>query len=531
MRLGVSGSARRVSRAAPHAEPRQGAVDFWSWSAERVSQAAPYAEPRQEAVDFWSWSAERISRAAPHKLGASLTLSERRWLLTLGDLLAVNSALIVAAAIWQDFPLSPVPLLASFKWFATLSVVWLILGSALDVYDPARAASTAYSLLNSGVAALVVGLVYQLIPWFAPPLGRRLFFFGLAGFMVLGVTVWRAAYVRLFFQPNFQRRALIVGQDATARRLVADLQAAADAERANPFRGTGYRVVGLVGKLPVGEAPALDPAHSLVRFVRTSRVDEVLVAEGAGLSPTFHEALLDCREIGISIIPLSVAYERLTARLPVEYAERDLGLIISAPDNPTQRLYQLAKRCIDVALASIGLLGMGVLIPFVALGNAFVSPGPLFYRQQRIRRGGRPFVMIKFRTMAPDAEKSCGPVWAAERDPRVTPIGRWMRRLRLDELPQVINVLRGEMSVVGPRPERPQLVSEISSTLPIYRARHSVRPGITGWAQIRYRYGNSVEDARTKLEYDLYYIKHAGFLQDFGILLQTIPVMLKLAGH
>jgi len=191
MRLGMSGSARRVSRAAPHAEPRQGAVDFWSWSAERVSQAAPYAEPRQEAVDFWSWSAERISRAAPHKLGASLTLSERRWLLTLGDLLAVNSALIVAAAIWQDFPLSPVPLLASFKWFATLSVVWLILGSALDVYDPARAASTAYSLLNSGVAALVVGLVYQLIPWFAPPLGRRLFFFGLAGFMVLGVTVWR----------------------------------------------------------------------------------------------------------------------------------------------------------------------------------------------------------------------------------------------------------------------------------------------------------------------------------------------------
>ncbi|MEE8389278.1 MAG: sugar transferase [Anaerolineae bacterium] len=531
MTFEASGSAKRVSRAALHAEPRQGTLDFWDWSARRVSPAVPPSEPGQEAPGFWSWSAERASRAAPRKLGGSLTLSERRWLLILGDLLAVNIALVVAGAIWRNSPLSFVPLLASFKWFATLSMVWLILGSALDVYNPARAASTTHSLLNSGVAALVTGLVYQLIPWFAPPPGRRLFFFGLVGFMVLGVVVWRVAYARFFFQPNFQRRALIVGQDATARRLAADLQAAADAEGANPFRGTGYRVVGFVEKLPVGQARALDPAHSMVRLIRASRVDEVLVAEGAGLSPAFHEALLDCREIGIRVTPLSVAYERLTARLPVEYAERDLSLIASAPDNPAQRLYQIAKRAIDVALALIGLLGMGVLIPFVALGNALTSPGPLFYRQQRIRQGGRPFIMIKFRTMVTGAEKSCGVVWAAECDPRVTPIGRWMRRLRLDELPQVINVLRGEMSVVGPRPERPQLVREISDALPIYRARHSVRPGITGWAQIRYRYGDSVEDARTKLEYDLYYIKHAGLLQDILILLQTIPVMLKCGGH
>ena len=531
MPLKVSWSAKRVFRAAPHAEPRQEALDFWDWSAKRVSHAASHSEPRQEALDFWSWAAERASWAAPHKLGVSLTPSERRWLLILGDLLVVNSALVVAAAIWFDSPLSLVLLLANFKWFVTLSVVWLILGSVLDIYNPTRAASTTHSLLNSIVAALVVGLVYLMIPWFAPPLGRRLFFFGFIGFMVLGVAAWRVAYVRFFFQPNFQQRALIVGQDATARRLVADLQAAADAERANPFRGTGYRVVGFVGKLPVGEAPALDPAHSLVRLIRTSGVDEVLVAEGVGLSPAFHEALLDCREIGIRVTPLSVAYERLTARLPVEYAERDLSLIVNAPDNPTQRLYQVTKRCIDVALALIGMLGMGLLIPFVALWNALTSPGPLFYRQQRIRRGGRPFIMIKFRTMMANAEERCGVVWATECDPRVTPVGRWMRRLRLDELPQVINVLWGEMSIVGPRPERPQLARDISDALPIYRARHSVRPGITGWAQIRYRYGDSVEDARAKLEYDLYYIKHAGFLQDILILLQTLPTMLRCEGH
>jgi lipopolysaccharide/colanic/teichoic acid biosynthesis glycosyltransferase len=215
----------------------------------------------------------------------------------------------------------------------------------------------------------------------------------------------------------------------------------------------------------------------------------------------------------------------------VEYAERDLSLIASAPDNPGQRLYQISKRFVDVTLALIGLLAMGVMIPFVALANALTSPGPLFYRQHRITQGGRPFIMIKFRTMVIDAEKSCGVVWATDCDPRVTLIGRWMRRLRLDELPQVINVLQGEMSVVGPRPERPQLVSEISAALPIYRARHSVRPGITGWAQIRYRYGDSVEDARIKLEHDLYYIKHAGLFQDILIILQTLPTMLRGEGH
>jgi exopolysaccharide biosynthesis polyprenyl glycosylphosphotransferase len=500
-------------------------------SASWLSLAVRDTELHQEALDVWSWAAKRPSRAAPRTLGGSLTLCERRWLLTLGDLFAVNGALVVAWMIWYGSPLFLGSLQAGFVWSATLWVVWLILGSALDVYDPARAASTTHSLINSGVAALAAGLLYQMIPWFTPPLSRRLFFFGLVGCMVLGVAAWRLAYVRLFFQPSFQRRALIVGQDATAQRFVDDLQAAADAERANPFRGTGYQVAGLVGKLPVGEAPALDPAYSLVCFIRTSGVDEVLVAEDASLSPAFHEALLDCREIGIRVTPLSVAYERLTARLPVEYAERDLSLIASAPDHPAQRLYEVAKRFMDVALALIGVLGIGVLIPFVALGNALTSPGPLFYRQQRIGRGGRPFIMIKFRTMAPDAEGDSGPVWATEDDPRVTPVGRWIRRLRLDELPQVINVLRGEMSVVGPRPERPQLVSEISKALPIYRARHSVRPGITGWAQIRYPYGNSVEDARAKLEYDLYYIKHAGFLQDILILLQTIPVMLKFEGH
>ena len=476
-----------------------------------------------------NWSAASGARASIRKPGARLSLAERSSLLLMADLLLVNGALALTALLWRDLPLAV--LLAYFKWFITLTAVWLTLGFTLDIYDPARAASATYSLLSSGIAAVATGVIYQFIPWLAPPIDRRIAFAGLIVFMLAGVLVWRAVYALLFGQPSFQRRVLIVGQDASGRRLGAELHAAAGADRANPFRGTGYQVVGFVERLPVGENETLDPAHSLVRLLRTSGASEILVADGAEALPEFCEALLDCREMGISVAPLAAVYERLAARLPVAYAERDLSLIVSADERPAYRLYLAAKRLSDLILALIGLAVTGALAPFIALGNALLSPGPLFYRQERVGRGGRPFAAIKFRTMRPDAEGENGAVWADQDDPRVTPLGRWLRRLRLDEMPQFINVLRGEMSVVGPRPERPQLVGEISRVLPIYRARHAVRPGITGWAQVRYRYGNSMEDARVKLEYDLYYLKHAGFLLDLVILLRTIPVMLRFEGH
>jgi exopolysaccharide biosynthesis polyprenyl glycosylphosphotransferase len=386
------------------------------------------------------------------------------------------------------------------------------------------------SLASSGVAALVAGGVYLMIPWFTPPPSRRIFFAFFIAFLVLGVVVWRVVYARFSFQPGFQRRALIVGQDATAQRVANELQAAASSERANPFLGTGYQIAGLVDCLPVGEGQTLDPALSLMRLVRTAGVDEILVTEGADLTSDLQEALLDCQEVGVPVVPLSLVYERLTSRLPVAYAERDLSLITNADDNAGQRLYQVAKRMLDLGLALMGLLVMVLLIPFLALGHALTSPGPLFYRQQRVGRGGAPFVLVKFRTMVPEAEAENGAVWATAHDPRITPVGRWLRRAHMDELPQVINVFRGEMSIVGPRPERPQFVGQISSALPIFRARHSVRPGITGWAQIHVPYSSSVEEARLKLEYDLYYVKHAGFLLDTVILLRTIPVIIKMEG-
>lgn len=485
----------------------------------------------ERRLELTAWAAGGAAQRPASRPGMGLTTSERKIVLLTVDIFLVNLTLLFAVSRWTAFVLTRESALAYGKWFLTLCAVWIFFAVAFDIYDPLRAASTSYSVMNTGIAALFVAGFYWAIPWFTPPLERRVLVVGFVVLMVVSVGVWRALYAKLFYQPSFRRRVLLVGNGAFARRLSEDLDAAADAERANPFRGTGYRVVGGVREL-LGEQPrGLDPALSLVRLVRTLGVQEVLVSDPLTLTLDEQEALLDCKELGIPIGALASTYERLTGRLPVEYAQRDLDLIVNDDDNPMYRLYVLCKRLGDVLVALVGLLALGLATPLVALGNALGSPGPLLYRQHRVGQGGRPFVVLKFRTMEPRAEELSGAVWAREDDPRVTPLGRILRKTRIDELPQFVNVLKGEMSVIGPRPERPQFVGEISRALPIYRARHAVKPGITGWAQVRYRYGSSVEDARVKLEHDLYYVKHAGFWLDILILLQTVPVMIRCQGH
>jgi lipopolysaccharide/colanic/teichoic acid biosynthesis glycosyltransferase len=193
-------------------------------------------------------------------------------------------------------------------------------------------------------------------------------------------------------------------------------------------------------------------------------------------------------------------------------------------------VYRVLRRGGDVLLALLGgVVLLLVLLP-VALFYRRESPGPVLYRQLRVGRGGRPFMLLKLRTMVDDAEPD-GPVWARPDDPRVTRLGRWLRRTRLDELPQVVNILRGEMSVVGPRPERPEFVAELAQEIPFYRARHVVRPGLTGWASIHMGYAASAEEALEKLQYDLYYIKHQSPALDLYIMLRTVGVMLRLGGR
>jgi lipopolysaccharide/colanic/teichoic acid biosynthesis glycosyltransferase len=235
--------------------------------------------------------------------------------------------------------------------------------------------------------------------------------------------------------------------------------------------------------------------------------------------------------MGISITTAAMLYEHLTGRVPVEHIGRALNVALPFGQSATQRFYLMLRRLFDIYISLIGCTVLAILIPFVWLANRFTSPGPLFYRQERVGKGGNQFWVIKFRSMVVDAEKYVGTVWASENDPRITPAGRLLRKMRLDEFPQFWNILKGEMTLIGPRPERPFFVNQLAREFLFYRARHAVKPGLTGWAQVKYRYGASIEDSLMKLQYDLYYIKHQGVSLDIEILLKTISVVLGLKGR
>jgi sugar transferase (PEP-CTERM system associated) len=273
---------------------------------------------------------------------------------------------------------------------------------------------------------------------------------------------------------------------------------------------------------PVLPASVLATPESAIGFVRANGVDEILIATSRS-APLPMEALLECRLGGISVRDYASFYESQTGCLDLD--ELSASWLIFSDGFAMNRARRVAKAFVDYCFAILLLLLTLPITVTTALAIKLTSPGPIFFRQERVGLNGRVFQVLKFRSMRTDAEKG-GPQWATPNDSRVTAVGRLIRKLRIDEIPQAINVLKGEMSFIGPRPERPVFVRSLASSIPYFNERHRVKPGITGWAQINYRYGASVEDARTKLSYDLYYLKNGGPFLDLVILLQTVRVVL-----
>lgn len=468
-----------------------------------------------------------------------LRSSERRLLLGIVDLILINLALIFSLLISTDLLPSFSAILGPFKWFVTLTAVWFFVANIFDVYNLARAASTTYSVRTIGTVALITSIVYTAIPWLTPPMQNRSQLFLFVFFAIFMLVAWRILYAQFFVQPTFQRRSIIIGTGASGQALVTTLQKKLLGVDANPFRGTGYEILGFIEdnatnqEERVAGLPVLGSSQDVVSVVDKLHIDEVIIAmpNTQHMGPTLFEAILDCRELGVPVTKMTTVYERLTSRVPVEYASDDMEIAAGLDDNPFLRLYTAIKRLTDLIGAVLTLPFLLLLMPLVALGNLFTSPGPLFFKQVRVGRGGRPFHILKFRSMVPDAEKSQGATWAQSNDDRVTVIGRILRWSHLDELPQIINVLHGEMSLVGPRPERPEFVEKLAPRIPFYRARHCAKPGITGWAQIHQDYGDSIASAQEKLEYDLYYVKHISPILDLLIMLRTITKVVGLRGR
>jgi sugar transferase (PEP-CTERM system associated) len=283
-----------------------------------------------------------------------------------------------------------------------------------------------------------------------------------------------------------------------------------------------------LGDREMGEKPMTLAQASLSRELAAGRpvrgIDRIVVAmeERRGNLPV--DLLLSLKNRGVQVQDGNDVYESITGKVPIESIR--LSWLLFSPGSHSSRLFLIYKRFASVVISIIGLLLSLPLIPFVILAIKLSSPGRVLYSQNRVGRDDRVFRCYKFRTMHSDAEADTGPTWAEDDDPRVTRIGRFLRKTRIDEIPQLLNVLKGDMSLVGPRPERPEFVAALNEEIPYYHLRHSVRPGITGWAQILYKYGSSVEDAKEKLRYDLYYIKNSSAGLDLLILINTIKIVL-----
>jgi exopolysaccharide biosynthesis polyprenyl glycosylphosphotransferase len=353
------------------------------------------------------------------------------------------------------------------------------------------------------------------------------FFLLFVGIAVTSVVLWRWICATIFTLLPFRHRVLITGAGWAGCTMAQVLASHSNAD---------YDVVGFVDDDPgkqgatVVDLPVLGTGRDLLVLVKEHQVDEVVMAITHHVDGELFQALMECRARGVHVTRMPVLYEQLTRRVPVEHVEQG-WVIESMNDLPAlHRPTQWVKRGLDIALGLLGALVFLILLPFLALAVMLDCPGPIFYHQVRLGIGGQPYRMLKLRTMVPNAERDGHARWARTDDERITRVGRILRKTRLDELPQVFNILRGEMSIVGPRPERPEFIAELQEQIPFYRTRLVVKPGLTGWAQIHYRYGNSVEDALVKLQYDLYYIRHWSLWLDLYVVFKTLGVMLRGQG-
>ena len=373
-------------------------------------------------------------------------------------------------------------------------------------------------------ASLILAAIYFWLPDLI--IGRGVFM--IAAVLVITLVIgWRIAFEWISRHVRPSERLLLVGTNAAAVDLAREIFA-----RRHQL---GVEIVGFIDPDPsrVG-APVLNPGvigaiEDIPSIVRARRVHRVVVslADARGKLPM--DKLLELRLDGVNFDHLATVYEEYTGKIAVENL-RPSWLIFSDGFRKTRWL-TAAKRLSDVGIAAIGLLIALPVMALVALAVRLTSPGPVFYHQRRVGQHGRIFIIHKFRSMRPDAEAGTGAVWASKAgDSRVTPIGGMLRRTRLDELPQLWNVLKGDMSFVGPRPERPEFVGDLQKQIPFYGQRHIVRPGITGWAQVRYTYGATQEDALQKLQYDLFYIKHLSIALDLFIILSTIKTVVLRRG-
>lgn len=412
-------------------------------------------------------------------------------------------------------------------WYFLLPFFWVIF--MVELYDVQRAGSTKATLKGVGLASLLCALIYLLIYFTSEPnsLPRR----GVSFFIIIAALLtllWRLLYILLFTSPYLLRRALIIGAGNAGETLAKVIEK----QEQPPFN-----LIGLIDDDPeklgkvVGSFPVIGNSQTLIEIIKEQEISDLVLAISHEIHGNMFRAILTAQEMGLNLSLMPQVYEEILTRVPIFLLEAEWIVRSFVEKTRTSMLYQLSKSLLDFAGGLIGTLGMLMFFPFISLGILLETGLPIFFLQERLGRGGQPYKIIKFRTMDRDAEKDGIARMTEENDERVTKFGKFLRKTHLDELPQFINVLRGEMSLVGPRAERPQMVEYFQKELPFYRARLLIKPGITGWAQINYGYAGTVDETAVKLEYDLYYIEHRNLFMDIAIILRTAGTVLGFKGQ
>jgi len=476
--------------------------------------------------------------------------SEHRMILFVGDLLTAIISVIAALYTWRQYSnynktieyiadglsqaridrilslQEPFYLQGPF-WFLLLPVIWMIL--LVELYEPHVAGSGRKTTRGIAIAAFIGLLAYSLVFIFSqetnlPRVGVGAFLL-FASLLTLG---WRMLFIRAYKSTGQRRRILLIGAGMAGQTL------------AELYQSLGTRSFNIVGFIDddikkIGkkfhELPVMGSSDRLLQMVDAYRITDLVVAINGEIQGATFQSILDAQEKGVDITRMPILYEEMTGRVPIHHLESDWIIRSFVDEVRVSGLYELAKRLLDIIGGFVGMIIFLFFLPFISLAILINSGLPIFYSQTRLGRGAAKFTIYKFRTMRQDAEQDGEAKLAEKNDPRVTRVGDFLRKTRLDEFPQFWNVLRGEMSLVGPRAERPELIAAFQKQVPFYRARLLVKPGLTGWAQINYGYYASVTEMSVKLEYDLYYIKHRTLPMDFQIILRTIGTVIRHTGR
>ncbi len=459
--------------------------------------------------------------------GIHFEISERKVLLRVFDILSALLALELVGYYFQfDYFLVTKE---QWLWSLVLGFYLTAFGTVFELYNLKQSSKLDNTFKNIVITVSVTVLFYLFTPIVTPVLPNHrleIVYFFLS--IVAAIFLWRYAYVTFIASPRFYKKVIVLGEVSNIENLVNTFSTA----------DPNYKIVGYINSnISSNENVRFKglkefSAGSLKKTISEEGISEIVIAinDSEAITPYLYNELTHLIEKGFTIREYTQVFEEITKRVPVQFVGKDFYKYFPFSRSNQNKLYMFYHRLMDIVCSVIGIIIGVVLLPIVFFGNVFGNRGSLFYMQTRIGKNSKPFKIYKFRTMVKDAEKD-GMKWADKNDSRVTSFGRFLRRTRLDEIPQFINVLKGDMSIIGPRPERPFFVNELSKVIPFYETRHTVKPGLSGWAQVNCRYGASIEDSLVKLQYDLYYIKHRSFFLDVNIIVKTLSTMVYYRGQ